>query len=32
MQREAMKQALDDLDTFTIAPGSDQKLDVSFTG
>lgn len=32
MQREAMKQALDDIDTFTIAPGSDQKLDMSFTG
>lgn len=32
MQREAMQQALDDLDTFTIAPGSNQKLEVSFSG
>ena len=32
MQREAMQLALDDLDTFTIAPGSDQRLEVNFSG
>jgi glutathione S-transferase len=32
MQREAMQKALDDLDTFTIAPGSDQKLKATFSG
>lgn len=32
MEREPMQQALDDLDTFTIAPGSNEKLEVGFSG